>query len=123
MAWNLFKRGPRLPASIRIEPTGVEVEVPAGQSMLQAVLDAGVVFPHSCKLGTCKTCRCLLVSGKVNVIRDFSYVLSGEDIRAGYILACQSKVPAGTNAVVQVEYKGYWLARLNAQHPLQEKPE
>lgn len=123
MAWSLFKRAPKPPAMVRIEPTGVEVEVPPGQSMLQAVLDTGVVFPHSCKVGTCKTCRCLLVSGKVKAIRDFSYILSLEEIRAGYILACQAMIPAGTTAVVQVEYKGPWLRMLQARQSKTETPE
>ncbi len=100
---SFFKRKPKGPATVRLEPLGVEVEVPQGQSMLQAVLEAGIDFPHSCKVGTCMSCRCRLVSGKVNAIRDFSYVLSGEELRAGYILACQAKVPAGTQAVIEVE--------------------
>nr|ART36795.1 D436 [uncultured bacterium] len=51
------------------------------------------------------TCRCRLVSGKVKAIRDFSYILSGEQIRAGYILACQAKAPAGTQLVIEARVK------------------
>lgn len=100
--FGFFKKKPKGPATVRVEPMGIEVEVPAGQSMLQAVLEAGYDFPHSCKVGTCMSCRCRLISGKVNAIRDFSYVLSGEELRAGYILACQAKVPAGTQAVIEM---------------------
>lgn len=100
--FGLFKKKPKGPATVRVEPLGIEIEVPAGQSMLQAVLEAGYDFPHSCKVGTCMSCRCRLISGKVNAIRDFSYVLSGEELRAGYILACQAKVPAGTQAVIEM---------------------
>ena len=101
--FGFFKKKPKGPATVRVEPMGIEVEVPAGQSMLQAVLEAGYDFPHSCKVGTCMSCRCRLISGKVNAIRDFSYVLSGEELRAGYILACQAKVPTGTQVVVEME--------------------
>jgi NAD(P)H-flavin reductase/ferredoxin len=103
MFFGLFKKKPKGPAFVRVEPLGVDVEVPPNQSLLQAVLEAGYDFPHSCKVGTCMSCRCRLISGKVNAIRDFSYVLSGEELRAGYILACQAKVPAGTQVVVEME--------------------
>ncbi|TBR12002.1 MAG: 2Fe-2S iron-sulfur cluster binding domain-containing protein, partial [Rugosibacter sp.] len=46
---SFFKRKPKGPATVRVQPLGVEVEVPQGQSMLQAVLEAGYDFPHSCK--------------------------------------------------------------------------
>jgi len=78
---SFFKRKPKGPATVCVQPLGVEVEVPQGQSILQAVLEAGYDFPHSCKVGTCMSCRCRLISGKVNAIRDFSYVLSGEELR------------------------------------------
>ena len=101
--FGLFKKKPKGPASVRVAPLGIEVEVPSNQSLLQAVLEAGYDFPHSCKVVTCMSCRCRLLSGKVTAIRDFSYVLSGEELRAGYILACQAKVPAGTQVVVEME--------------------
>ncbi|TBR14859.1 MAG: 2Fe-2S iron-sulfur cluster binding domain-containing protein, partial [Rugosibacter sp.] len=46
---SFFKKKPKGPATVRVQPLGVEVEVPQGQSMLQAVLEAGYDFPHSCK--------------------------------------------------------------------------
>ena len=35
------------------------------QECLEWALAQGVSFPHSCRVGTCGTCRCRLVSGKV----------------------------------------------------------
>lgn len=101
--FGLFKRGPKEPGVVRIEPLGIDVAVSSSQSVLQAALEAGVDFPHSCKVGTCMACRCRLRSGKVKAIRDFSYVLSAEELKAGYILACQAKVAPGERVVVEVD--------------------
>lgn len=101
--FGLFKRQPKEPGIVRIEPLGVELPVPGNQSVLQAALEAGVDFPHSCKVGTCMACRSRLSSGKVKAIRDFSYVLSAEELKAGYILACQAKVAPGEHIVLEVE--------------------
>lgn len=98
-----FKRGAKEPGIVRIEPLGVEVPVPGNQSVLQAVLEAGVDFPHSCKVGTCTSCRSKLLEGQVKAIRDFSYVLSAEELSAGYILACQAKIRPGERIRLEVE--------------------
>jgi NAD(P)H-flavin reductase/ferredoxin len=59
-------------------------------TVLEGALRAGLSFPHSCRVGTCGTCKCRLLSGKVTELSDKAYVLSGEEIRAGFVLACQS---------------------------------
>lgn len=94
--------GGKEPGSVVIEPLNTELPVPKSQSILQAALDAGIDFPHSCKVGTCTQCRCRLVEGEIKQIRDFSYVLSNEEIRAGYILACQSRVKPGGRVRLQL---------------------
>lgn len=101
--FGLFKRQPKEPGIVRIEPLGIELPVPGNQSVLQAALEAGVDFPHSCKVGTCMACRSRLREGKVKAIRDFSYVLSAEELKAGYILACQAKVAPGERIVLEVD--------------------
>ncbi|WP_029889233.1 2Fe-2S iron-sulfur cluster-binding protein [Polycyclovorans algicola] len=101
--FSLFKRQEPELGRVRIEPFGKEITVPKEQSILQAALDAGLPFPHSCKVGTCMTCRSLLRSGAVKPIRDFSYVLSGEELQAGYILACQAKVKPGEKCVLEID--------------------
>lgn len=101
--FGLFKRAPKAPGVACIEPLGVEVQVPASHSVLQAALEAGVDFPHSCKVGTCTSCRSKLLEGQVRAIRDFSYVLSADELSAGYILACQAKIRPGERIRLEVE--------------------
>ncbi len=66
------------------------LEVPAGDTILQASFDSGTVLPYGCAAGSCGTCRCELLRGTIRPLIDFSYVLSREEIDAGAILACSS---------------------------------
>jgi CDP-4-dehydro-6-deoxyglucose reductase len=59
-------------------------------SVLNHALAQGVPFPHSCTVGTCGSCRSRLVSGKVWELTESAVTLTSEELRAGYILPCQS---------------------------------
>lgn len=76
--------------SLRIEPSGREIAVPRGDTVLQAALDQGIDMPHNCRVGSCTTCKCRLVSGRIKELSDTAYVLSDADMDAGMILACQT---------------------------------
>ncbi|CAN5358440.1 phenylacetate-CoA oxygenase/reductase subunit PaaK [soil metagenome] len=58
-----------------------------------AILDAALAvrtdLPFACKGGVCGTCRSRLVSGEVEMERN--YALEREEIDAGIVLACQSR--------------------------------
>ncbi|WP_421415567.1 2Fe-2S iron-sulfur cluster-binding protein [Serratia plymuthica] len=61
----------------------------AGETVLESALKAGVALPYNCQVGSCKSCLCRVVSGKVRSLVDLGYLLSAEDIAAGHVLACQ----------------------------------
>ncbi len=84
---NLLGGSPR---TVSTTPTGVKFVVQPGQSVLEAALAQGIAFPHSCTVGTCGSCKCKLVSGKIREIANFAYVLSAEELQGGIILACQA---------------------------------
>lgn len=66
--------------------------IEAGQkTLLDAALDAGVPFPHSCMSGECGQCKCQLLSGEVQRLSASPDALSAADIAAGRLLACRSK--------------------------------
>jgi len=50
---------------LTIVPLAVTVPVATGQSLLEAALAAGVNLPRSCRNGTCRACRCQMLSGAV----------------------------------------------------------
>jgi ferredoxin len=65
-------------------------EVQAGQTILDAALIVDIDFPHDCHVGACATCQCQLLTGDIDTLTDFAYVLDDEALDAGMILACQS---------------------------------
>lgn len=69
--------------------SGKKVEVPLQQSLLEALEDAGVCVPFSCREGMCRSCEIPLLEGEAEH-RDF--VLSDEEREAQKcILPCVSR--------------------------------
>ena len=99
--FGLFKKKPTS-FKATISSTGQTFEVPGKINLLQAALNAGIKWPHDCRVGSCGTCRCHLKEGKVKELQDFSYVLDGEQLKAGMILACQSQLKS--DVVVEVDF-------------------
>jgi 3-ketosteroid 9alpha-monooxygenase subunit B len=76
--------------SVLVKIDGAESTVawPRSKPLLDALLDAGIDAPYSCREGACSACVCALTSGKVDLARN--EVLEQEDLDDGYILACQA---------------------------------
>lgn len=75
---------------IHIEQWPAPVEA-GKKTVLDAVLDAGVPFPHSCMSGECGQCKCQLISGEVQRLSASPGALSAAEVAAGRVLACRSK--------------------------------
>jgi xylene monooxygenase electron transfer component len=85
---------------VRLQPSGVELDVQPGDNLLKAGLAAGLGWPHDCRVGSCGTCKARLVDGKIKELSDFAYVLSGDELDKGMILACQTALQS--DLVVEV---------------------
>lgn len=66
------------------------IQTQQGETVLQAALRAGIPFPNSCRVGGCGTCRCRVVEGDVRELTESGYLLSGQEIKEGVVLACQT---------------------------------
>lgn len=86
--FGLFAR--KGPFTALVAPDGRQLQVKAGDNLLKAALEAGLPWPHNCRVGSCGQCRARLVSGKIKPLNDFSYVLDETELDAGMILACQT---------------------------------
>lgn len=91
------------PFNVNISPSGDKIEVKAGENLLQAALSRGLAFPHNCRVGSCGQCKCKLVKGKIKPLSDFSYVLDGNEIDSGMILACQTSLRSDVEINVQFD--------------------
>lgn len=81
---------------------GQSIAVDPRETLLQAALRQGIDFPNSCRVGGCGTCKCRLQDGKVKELTESGYLLSREEIEAGYILACQSVPQTDVNIAVEL---------------------
>ena len=100
MLLDFFKKHDR---SAQVAPSNERFVVPAGEKLLTAALDAGLAWPHDCRVGSCGKCRCILKDGKIKPLADFAYTLDHEDIAAGAILACQSQLKSDVVVEVSLE--------------------
>lgn len=89
-----------------LEPSSTSVDVKEGSTLLQAALDAGINYPHRCRVGSCKSCKSFLIKGKIKELSDTAYVLSDEDIQAGAILACQTLLKSDIRVSVKLHSGG-----------------
>lgn len=83
---------------VRVEPHGYVFESPATLTLLEAAALAGVRLPRSCRNGTCRTCLCKLVSGRVRYRIEWPGV-SPEERAQGWILPCVAT--AETDLVIE----------------------
>ena len=64
--------------------------MPAGETILDAALDAGLDYPFLCRGGTCGTCKTTLLTGSVDLLPYAHFALTDAERDAGLILACRA---------------------------------
>lgn len=75
-------------SQVALEPArGWRFDVAPGQTLLAAALAHGLPWPASCRNGTCRTCRCRVLTGKVRHLIAWPGLLA-EEKAEGWILPC-----------------------------------
>ncbi|WP_322085599.1 ferredoxin--NADP reductase [Burkholderia sp. BCC1999] len=69
-----------------------------GETLLDAMLRAGVPAPNSCRMGQCGACMCRIERGEVAL--DSNHVLDEDEIAAGWTLACCARPASDALRVV-----------------------
>jgi len=59
-----------------------------GQLLIEALENAGMAPPFSCRSGACAACMCKLDEGEVELVHN--HVLAQSDLDQGWILCCQA---------------------------------
>ena len=83
--------GSRPKAKVSVKLDGVLFDFDLGyesESIFDAALRQGADLPYACKGGVCTTCKAKLVEGEVNM--DVNWGLEPDEVKAGFILTCQS---------------------------------
>ena len=93
--------GTRVDASVDIDLDGVRhhLQWPRDRTLVDAMLDAGIDPPHSCREGHCGSCVATVISGRVET--QSCDILEAEDLAEGLILGCQAR-PVTDN--LHIEY-------------------
>jgi toluene methyl-monooxygenase electron transfer component len=89
MLKRLFGRSAKT-HTVQVEPFGATLTVGAKETILMAALKAGLPFPFECQVGSCTSCKSRLLEGEIKPLTDFAYVLEMDELKDGYILACQA---------------------------------
>jgi ferredoxin-NADP reductase len=78
---------------VELVQSGVELQIPPGQSILDAVLSAGVYVDYSCKEGICGSCEVRIVEGVADH-RDSVLSKKERDAQKSMMICCSgSKLP------------------------------
>jgi ring-1,2-phenylacetyl-CoA epoxidase subunit PaaE len=84
---------------VHLKGERIELPVPDGATILDVLVKQKFDPPYSCTAGACSTCMAKLVSGKVSM--EACYALDDDEVKAGYILTCQSHLESD---VVELTY-------------------
>lgn len=90
---------------VRVEPQGIEWLARPDEDLVRSALDAGWLLPRSCRNGTCRTCRCRLLQGRVRHRVEWPG-LSREELSEGWILPCVALPLSAVVLEVEVTAKG-----------------
>lgn len=86
---------------VSLQPSGRTFRVEPGERILAKGLAAGIQMPYGCRMGTCRSCRGRVVSGKVDLGDAHLAYLPQSQRDEGYALLCQAT--AESDVVIEVE--------------------
>jgi len=81
-------------AEVKLNGEKFSAEIPAGKTILDALIDLGKDPPFSCTSGACSTCVAKVTEGKVEM--EACFALDDDEIAEGYVLTCQSHLKSAT---------------------------
>jgi CDP-4-dehydro-6-deoxyglucose reductase len=76
---------------VKIQNTGHEFDANAGENILEAATNAGLMLPYGCRDGACGSCKGKLISGEVDYGEYAEKALPAEEKARGHVLFCQAK--------------------------------
>lgn len=79
--------------SVRLKGQFNQLLVQKKDTLLTAMVKAGLPVPHACKVGECASCMCRLESGDIE--RLSNSVLDEDDVDAGWLVACRTRAISG----------------------------
>lgn len=75
---------------VTIRGMDAQIDVGAGETILDAALRSGLPFPFGCQSGNCGACKCALVMGGVELAPYSEFALEEGERLQGMILGCRA---------------------------------
>ena len=95
------RAGATCTVSVTLDGTTRTIEMPNdGTAVLDGALASAMDAPYSCKAGVCSTCRARVLEGEVEMLNN--QALEDYEVKAGYVLTCQS-VPITDTVVLSYD--------------------
>ena len=101
---------------VRFEPVGVEMDVIEGETVLAAAFRQDIALMHGCKEGQCGSCKSLLLSGDVELLKYSTFALPDGEKDTNHILLCRTLVYSD----IAVELLNYDEEMMRRPSPAQE---
>ncbi len=92
--------GPSSAVKVQLDGRTTDVVLPRDVTVLEGVQRVRPDLPFACKGGVCGTCRAKVLSGHVDMRRNFA--LEPSEVAAGFVLTCQS-FPASAELTVDYD--------------------
>jgi CDP-4-dehydro-6-deoxyglucose reductase len=107
---------PNMTFRVRLEPGGEQFAAAPDETVLDAALRVGIVLPHSCREGRCRSCLARLVAGEVDppAVADDDILLCSVRARGDLVLAVR---PAAALAGLAPRILPARIARLERLAP------
>lgn len=83
----------------------IEYEVEPLETIVQAAIRHNIDFPYQCLQGTCNSCHCKLLSGKVSY-GDLPLIFTEEEQAMGLVYACIA-YPLTDVCLALLDYQDY----------------
>ncbi|WP_370278994.1 2Fe-2S iron-sulfur cluster-binding protein [Pontibacterium sp.] len=77
--------------TIRLSPSGKEVEAKSGETVLETLENAGYALPNNCRAGACGECKVKVLEGEFDQGLVMDMALSQEERAEGFGLMCMCK--------------------------------
>jgi len=100
LPWLPPKRSAKDDLHLMVRPDNRIIPARPGESILEAALREGIVFPYECRNGGCGKCKCRVLYGPVDQGPHQESALSAAERAQGMVLAC-SAMPMSD---VEIEY-------------------
>lgn len=107
----------RMSYQVDVQPANMTFEITEDQTVLEAALVDGVMLPHSCREGTCGTCKGKVLAGQIDHADTDLDVLTQAERDEGYALFCRAKACSDISLFVPEvsELKGITIQKTAAR--------